>query len=131
MTNFVGVLDGAGKVWGVRLPDVDGCVGGGETPEAAIADATEALRDVATHRRGAGRELPKPSGLADVLAREEIGPGEIVVLIPLILDAGRTVRANLTLDAGLLDAIDVAAERSGVSRSAFVADAAREKLMRA
>ncbi len=36
-------------------------------------------------------------------------PGETTVLIPLLLDAGRIVRANLTFDAGLLDAIDEAA----------------------
>jgi hypothetical protein len=29
--------------------------------------------------------------------------GESAVLIPLLLDAGRTVRANVTFDAGLLD----------------------------
>jgi predicted RNase H-like HicB family nuclease len=131
VTNYVGVLDGSGKVWGVRLPDVPGCVGGGETPEAAIADATAALRDVAAYRRSAERNLPKPSSVADILASGEVAAGETIVLVPLVLDAGRTVRANLTLDAGLLAAIDEAAEQRGVSRSAFIADAARDKLMRA
>lgn len=131
MTNYVGVLDGSGEVWGVRFPDIDGCVGGGETPEAAIADATEALRDVADHRRGADRAMPRPSTVAKVLASGEVAANEAVVLIPLLLDAGRKVRANLTLDAGLLEAIDDAAEHRGVTRSAFIADAAREKLMRA
>ena len=131
MTNYVGVLDGSGQVWGVRFPDIDGCVGGGESPEAAIADATLALRDVAAHRRSADRALPHPSSVAEVLASGEVAANEAVVLIPLLLDAGRTVRANLTLDAGLLEAIDHAAEHRGVTRSASLADAAREKLMRA
>lgn len=131
MTNYVGVLDGSGQVWGVRLPDIDGCVGGGETPEAAITDATLALREVAAHRRGADRPMPRPSTVAEVLASGEVAANEAVVLIPLLLDAGRSVRANLTLDAGLLEAIDHAAEHRGVTRSAFLADAAREKLMRA
>ena len=52
-------------------------------------------------------------------------------MVPLVLDAGRNVRANLTMDAGLLEAIDQAAEKSGITRSAYVASAAREKLMRA
>ena len=39
MTHYVGVLDGSGDVWGVRIPDIPGCVGGGATAEAAIADA--------------------------------------------------------------------------------------------
>jgi predicted RNase H-like HicB family nuclease len=130
VVNYVGVLDGSEKVWGVRFPDLDGCVGGGETPEAAIADATAALRDVAAHRRDAKRPLPKPSTVAEILASGEVAAGETVVLIPLILDSGRTVRANLTFDAGLLKAIDLAAGQRGVSRSAFIADAARDKLMR-
>ena len=131
MINYVGVLDGSGEVWGLRLPDIPGCVGGGETPEAAIVDATAALRDVAAFRRGAERALPNPSAVAEILASGEVAEGESIVLIPLIVDSGRTVRANLTLDAGLLEAIDSAAEQRGVSRSAFIADAARDKLMRA
>ncbi len=49
-------------------------------------------------------------------------------MIPLLLDAGRTVRANLTFDAGLLAAIDAEAARRGLTRSAFLASAAREKI---
>jgi metal-responsive CopG/Arc/MetJ family transcriptional regulator len=38
------------------------------------------------------------------------------------------VRANLSLDAGLLDAIDEAARKRGLTRSGFLATAAREKI---
>jgi predicted RNase H-like HicB family nuclease len=128
MVHYVGILDGSGEVWGVRFPDVPGCVGGGASPEEAIADATTALRDVMAYKRGEQIELPAPSSIADVLASGEIGSGETAVLIPLVLDAGRTVRANLTFDAGLLAAIDDEANRRGLTRSAFLASAAREKL---
>ena len=62
MTYYVGVLDGGGEVWGVRIPDIPGCVGGGATPEAAIADAAEALRDVLAQSAKAGspRRGPRP-----------------------------------------------------------------------
>ena len=126
--NYVGILDGSGDVWGVRLPDIDGCVGGGKTPEAAIADATQALRDVLAHRQSNGFAFPKASQIADILKREKPGKGESTVIIPVVLDNGRSVRANLTMDAGLLEAIDTAATRAGVTRSAFIANAAREKL---
>ncbi len=128
MIHFVGILDGADDVWGVRFPDVPGCVGGGASPEAAIEDATIALRDVMAYKRGEQFEVPQPRTVAEVLASGENGPGETVVLIPLVLDAGRTVRANLTFDAGLLAAIDDEANRRGLTRSAFLASAAREKL---
>ena len=130
MAHYVGVLDGSGSVWGVRFPDVPGCVGGGPSPEDAIADATAALRDVTAYRRGERFELPKASTVSEVLASGEIGPGETAILIPLALDSGRTIRANLTFDAGLLFAIDDEANRRGLTRSAFLASAAREKLER-
>jgi hypothetical protein len=130
MVHYVGILDGSGKVWGLRFPDVPGCVGAGTSPEDAIADATTALRDVMTYKRGGRFELPKASTVSEVLASGEIGPGETAILIPLVLDAGRTIRANLTFDAGLLAAIDDEANRRGLTRSAFLAGAAREKLER-
>ena len=126
--NYIGILDGGGDVWGVRLPDIDGCVGGGATPEAAIADVTQALRDVLAHRQSSGVSFPAASAISEILAHEKPGKGESTVIIPVVLDAGRSVRANLTMDAGLLEAIDTAATRAGVTRSAFVASAAREKL---
>ncbi len=129
MTYYVGVLDGGGEVWGVRIRDIPGCVGGGATPEAAIADAAEALRDVLAHRREGEFPAPRPSTLTEIVASGEIAEGESAVMIPLLLDSGRTVRANVSLDAALLVAIDAAAKERGLSRSAFLASAAREKIM--
>jgi predicted RNase H-like HicB family nuclease len=128
MTHYVGVLDGSGDVWGVRFPDVPGCVGGGATPETAISDAALALKDVMAHKQSGGFAPPRASALASIIASGEIAEGESAVMIPLLLDAGRTVRANLTLDAGLLESIDAEAKLRGVTRSAFVASAAREKI---
>jgi hypothetical protein len=54
--------------------------------------------------------------------------GGVFAYVPLVLDTGRPVKANLSLDAGLLNAIDEAAERRGLTRSAFLASAAREKI---
>ena len=128
MVHYVGILDGSGDVWGVRIADVPGCVGGGATPDEAIADVTTALRDVLMHKQSGGFDIPKVRLLSDVLASAEIAPGETSVLIPLLLDAGRTVRANVTFDAGLLEAIDASAAQRGITRSAFLASAAREKI---
>jgi len=95
MTYYVGVLDGRGDVWGVRIPDLPGCVGGGATPAAAIADAAEALRDVVYHKRQGGFAWPPPSTLSEILDAGKIGEGESAVMVPLLLDSGRTVRANI------------------------------------
>ena len=133
MTNYIGILDGSGKVFGVRIPDLPGCYGGGATPEAAIADAMSAAREWIAHRETNGESAPKPSAMAQILIAETIdaAQNEAAVIVPVVLDAGRTVRANLTFDAGLLDAIDSEAARRGLTRSAFMASAARVQLQSA
>lgn len=130
MTNYVGILDGQGKAWGIRIPDLPGCTGGGATADAAIEDAMSAAREWLAHRAVKGEGIPKARTLAQILKSGELDPasGEAAVIIPVVIDAGRTVRANLTFDAGLLEAIDAEAERRGLTRSAFLASAARERL---
>jgi len=49
-------------------------------------------------------------------------------MVPLLIDVGRPAKANLSIDAGLLAAIDEAASARGLTRSAFLAGAAREKI---
>jgi hypothetical protein len=51
-------------------------------------------------------------------------------LVPLVRETGRPAKANLSLDAGLLAAIDEAAAAPGLTRSAFLASAARALLRR-
>jgi predicted RNase H-like HicB family nuclease len=130
MANYVGILDGSGKAFGVRIPDLPGCYGAGKTPEAALADAMSAAREWIAHKVTQGEAPPKPSTMVQILKSEKIDAkqNEAAVIIPVVLDSGRTVRANLTFDAGLLEAIDAEAERRGLTRSAFLASAARERL---
>jgi predicted RNase H-like HicB family nuclease len=132
MSYYVGILDGSGTAWGVRIPDCPGAYGAGAGAEEAIASAVAGLAAWAQAVRKDGESLPAARSLAEMARHPEDGPrveaGEVAVLIPLLLESGRTVRANLTLDAGLLAAIDEAAALRGQSRSAFMACAAREKI---
>jgi predicted RNase H-like HicB family nuclease len=131
MPHYVGILDGSGDTWGVRIPDLPGCHGGGTTAEAAIADAISGAREWAEHQGAKGQAMPKPRPLAQLIKAGELdGPsGETAVMVPLLHDSGRPVRANLSLDAALLQAIDEAARARGLTRSAFIASAAREKII--
>ena len=130
MTNYVGILDGSGKTWGVRIPDLPGCYGGGASAEAAIDDAASAAREWLAQQLSKGLAQPKARNLAAIIKAGEIDASnqETAVIISVILDSGRTVRANLTFDAGLLEAIDNEAQNRGLTRSAFLASAARERL---
>ena len=116
---YIGILDGSGKTYGIRIPDLPGCYGAGGSPEAALTDAMSAARDWIAHRASKGESAPLARGMAQILAAEDVDPAasEIAVLVPVVLDRGRTVRANLTFDAGLLEAIDMEAEKRGISRS--------------
>lgn len=115
---------------GVRVPDLPGCHGGGASPEEAIADATSAVREWIETRTTRHLPLPAARTVAQLLLQEELNAaaGESAVMIPVLVDSGRPVRANLSLDAGLLAAIDEEAGRRGLTRSAFIASAAREKI---
>ncbi len=130
MADYVGVIDEREGNWGVRIPDLPGCYGAGASAEDAIADAASARAgmDRASDRRR--RALPKARATAEILASGDIDivAGEAAVIIPVMIDDGRTVRANLTFDAGLLRDIDAAARLRGLTRSAFLASAAREKI---
>jgi predicted RNase H-like HicB family nuclease len=72
MTNYVGILDGGGKTYGVRIPDLPGCYGGGETPEAAMADAMAAAREWIALRATKGEAAPVPSTMMQIRKSEKI-----------------------------------------------------------
>jgi len=128
MAHFFGIMDGEGGSWGVRVPDLPGCHGGGPTAGEALADAISAAREWAEHRAGKGFALPAPTPLERLLA-DELRAGEVIVDIPVLLDSGRPVRANLSLDAALLADIDEAARQRGLTRSGFIASAVRAKIL--
>jgi len=132
MAHYVGILEGDGDVWSMRVPDLPGCHGGGDSPEAAIADTISAAREWATDVAGDGHPVPAPRSVQAVIADPdaEFNPaaGESLVMIPLLLDRGRPVKANISLDAGLLEAIDAEAARRGLTRSAFLVSAALDKI---
>ena len=129
---YVAILEGADDNWGVRIPDLPGCHGAGTSAVAALADATSAARDWAEHMVTRGYEIPTPRSMQEIAADREAEfnlKSESLVMIPLLLDKGRSVRANLSLDAGLLEVIDEEAKKRGLTRSAFLASAARDKII--
>jgi len=129
---YIALVDGKAGAYGVVVPDLPGCTSAGSTTDEALRKAVEAVRlwieDAIDH----GEALPTPRSIEALRADPEIAAalteGAALAIVPLLLDAGRPVRANLSLDAGLLDAIDEAAKAHGLTRSAFLASAAREKI---
>jgi predicted RNase H-like HicB family nuclease len=87
MAYYVAILDGERDVWGVRIPDLPGCLGGGGSPEAAIADATSAAREWASDVIADGQAVPPPRSVQAVMADPDAefnaSAGEALVMIPL------------------------------------------------
>jgi predicted RNase H-like HicB family nuclease len=133
MTHYIGVLEGADDNWGVWFPDIMGCVGAGTTREAAIADAASALALVARMTVDDGETLPAARSHSELLkepwVEEAVRKGDVLIAIPLYLESGRTVRANISVDAGTLALVDAAAKARGLTRSAFLVSAARDKIL--
>jgi predicted RNase H-like HicB family nuclease len=132
MTRYIALVDGKAGAYGVTVPDLPGCTSGGSTTDDALRNAIEAVRLWAGDAIAEGEALPQPRSAetlrADPEIAEAIAEGAALAIVPLLLDAGRPAKANLLIDAGLLAAIDEAAEARGLTRSAFLASAAREKI---
>jgi predicted RNase H-like HicB family nuclease len=132
MARYVVLIDGEAGAYGVTVPDLPGCTSGGDTTDEALRNAVEAVRLWAEDALAEGEALPQARSAetlrADPEIAEAIAEGAALAMVPLLLDAGRPAKANLSIDAGLLAAIDEAAEARGLTRSAFLASAAREKL---
>lgn len=115
-------------MYGVIFPDAPGATAMAETPEEAIDAAGEALSEWMVDWVADGNEAPTPRSYVAILKSDEfpqLGKGGVIATIPLVLDTGMLARANISLDAGLLSAIDESAAHRGVTRSAFLAAAAR------
>ena len=117
--------------YGVSFPDLPGCVSVGDTIDDAIRHGSEAL---AFHVEGLvedGEAIPEPRSIGAIKADPELTDWRReadLVLIPLLLDRGTSRRVNISLDRGLLEAIDDEARLRQMTRSAFLATAARREI---
>lgn len=116
-----------GSSYGVHFPDVPGCFSAADTLDEVVPNATEALALYAEDMA-----LPDPRDLEAIRTDEgvqaDIAGGAILMAIPHIENDSRVERVNITVEAGLLKAIDIAAKSRKLTRSAFLAQAARHEI---
>ena len=119
--------------YGVSFPDFPGCVSVGDTVDDAVSLGSEAL---AFHVQGLlddGTPIPPPRSIDAIKADPDLAEwrrGADFVLVPLLLDRGSSRRVNISLDRGLLEAIDDEAKQRRMTRSAFLSTAARNEIER-
>lgn len=128
---FVAFLHTDGDGWGISFPDFPGCVSDGLTEDEALARGEEALAFHVEGMREDGEGLPTPRPVAAIMADPELAEWRreaLIAYVPLLLDRGSPRRVNVSLDPGLLEAIDREASRRRMTRSAFLSSAARAEL---
>lgn len=126
------LIDGQKGGYGVVVPDLPGCTAMGATIEDALVNTMAAMRDWAEVTAEGGNEVPRPRDPDAVREDEDVKAalvaGAALASAPLILETGRPAKANLSLDSGVLAAIDAEAARQKLTRSAFVEFIARRAL---
>jgi len=110
MARYVALVDGRSGSYGLTVPDLPGCTSAAATIDEVLRRATEAVRLWAEDALADGEKLPKLRSIEAVRVDPEVAAalahGAVLAIVPLVRDAGRPVKANLSLDAGLLAAID-------------------------
>ena len=128
MKTYIAVVSqDTGSAFGVCFPDVPGCFSGADEEADILRNAIQAL---SLHFDG--QTLPEARGV-DQIARdaevaEMLQSGSWLLAVPFVTLANRKVRANISLDKGILDAIDDASALRGLTRSAFIAEAVTNEI---
>lgn len=124
MIRYVALIDGEAGAYGVVIPDLPGCAAMGVSVEEAMVNAVDAMREWAEVVEETGgvvaRARPIEAVRADPDVAEALVNGAILTTIAMVRHAGRPVKANLSLDAGVLATLDAEAKRHGLTRSAMV-----------
>lgn len=114
--------------FGVIVPDLPGCFGAGDTCEEAFINAREAIESHLAILIEEGMEIPKPRPLSEHRANPDYQGWAWGIIDVRNIPAETPVRVNISLPEGLLEEIDAAASARHLTRSGFLAVAAREAI---
>ena len=115
------------SAYGLSFPDLPGCFAAADSWDEIPAAATEALDlwfgdmpDITPASLDTIRKMPE---VVDALAA-----GAVLLPVPYIPADNALERVNISMERGLLRAIDETAKARGMTRSAFLASSARREL---
>jgi predicted RNase H-like HicB family nuclease len=130
MRNYIAIIHkDQDSDFGASFPDFPGCISAGSTLDEAKAMAQEALVGHIEVNREYGDPIPEPMSLEDAMAHE-FAEGALAFLVVEGPGEEPFIRANITAPQGILRRIDHYAKAHGLSRSAFMVQAARQAMQR-
>lgn len=118
--------------YGAYFPDLPGCYSAGDSQEEVIENGRISLRLYIEDLIQRGSALPAARSLEQLMTdadvRQDFSQGNgFLMLVPLLF-ADTKRRVNVTLEPSLIAAIDEAARVAGISRSEYLATAARREI---
>ncbi len=113
--------------FGVTFPDFPGCTGYGETVQEAALKAEETLAAQVAALDREKEPIPEPTALDEISFDADIH--EVARILVRTELTRRVMRLNITLEEGVLARVDRAAKGLGMSRSGFLAEAARRMIL--
>ncbi len=130
MTHYIAfVHKDVDSSFGVQFPDVPGCFSAADSMDDLVGNAMEALSLWAEDE-----PMPRPRTIEQIVAdpdiSAELAAGAFLISVPFAANDARLVTANISMERGMLKAIDAAAKRRKLTRSAFLAQAARHEIGR-
>lgn len=113
------------SAFGVQFPDLPGCFSAADEIEDVIPNAIEAL---SLWFEDEDQVDPSPVEAIRLRVADDLAEGAFLVMVPWIGRNSKPARVNISLDRAMLDAIDTAAGMRRLTRSAFLAEAARNEI---
>ena len=125
-TFFALVRKDADSAFGVTFPDLPGCFSAADDMRDVLPNAVEALELWFEDQAAI-----EPRSMADVTAEvaDDLADGAFLLAVPFYTSSGKSARINVSFDRGTLEAIDAAAAARRMTRSAFLAEAARNEII--
>ena len=111
--------------YAASFPDLPGCTVAGVTMSELLVAARAKLAEQLKSLSDNGESWPEASRLEAI--QPDARPGAVLLLIDIEVDDPPT-RVNISIGERLLKRIDAAAQKSGMTRSGFLARAARVSL---